>query len=127
MLGGYALLFLALATGVSSSLQKRDGTGGHVRESTFQSASGHSYTEPTSSYDQPSHFTGHEITSYGSEGPVLPDLTPLIVALLVLTGLSLLFPTYVSVDRRKRALESKGLIIAQSLARLYLPAIFCIQ
>jgi len=39
----------------------------------------------------------------------LPDLTPIIVGILVLTGLSLLFPTFVSLStvngRRKRSAE----------------------
>ncbi|CAB4059791.1 unnamed protein product [Lepeophtheirus salmonis] len=44
--------------------------------------------------------------SYGEETEFLPDLTPLILGILVITGLSLLFPTFISVStsRRKRDL-----------------------
>jgi hypothetical protein len=32
----------------------------------------------------------------------LPDLTPIIIGILALIGLSLLFPTFVDIDRRKK-------------------------
>merc|ERR1711956_192507 len=48
------------------------------------------------------------VPSYEEEP--LPDLTPIIVGILVSTGLSLLFPTFVSLAtvRRKRHAEDEG-------------------
>ena len=39
---------------------------------------------------------------YSGDGAALPDVTPLIVGIIVLTGLALLFPTYVSLTSVKR-------------------------
>jgi hypothetical protein len=66
------------------------------------------YAAPATGYDEPA--TGYGAVShsgYGATEPALPDLTPIIIAILVLTGLSLLFPTYVSLSagRRKRDLD----------------------
>merc|ERR1711963_638891 len=78
-------------------LQKRDG------------AHAHDHAEPASSYGAPETGYGAPSDSYGVsyggyEEETLPDLTPIIVGILVLTGLSLLFPTFVSLTsvRRKR-------------------------
>ena len=72
------------------------------------------YQEPSSGYEQPAASYGGggggsgygQVSSgYGDEGK---DLSPIIIGILVLTGLSLLFPTYVSltsVRRRKRDAE----------------------
>merc|ERR1711976_49014 len=78
-------------------LQKRDG------------AHAHDHSEPAASYGAPETGYGAPSDSYGVsyggyEEETLPDLTPIIVGILVLTGLSLLFPTFVSLTsvRRKR-------------------------
>merc|ERR1712117_231423 len=76
-----------------------------------------SYEEPAASYGAPAASYGAPETGYGApsdsygvsyqEEEALPDLTPIIVGILVLTGLSLLFPTFVSLSsvRRKRHAE----------------------
>ncbi len=61
-----------------------------------------SYNEPSSSYGEPSSSYGSPSTGYGDEGGL--DLTSILIPLLALVGLSLLFPTYVSLTtvRKKR-------------------------
>merc|ERR1739838_683023 len=78
------------------------------------------YEEPAASYGAPAPSYGAPETGYGPpaetygvpsyEEEPLPDLTPIIVGILVLTGLSLLFPTFVSLStvRRKRHAEDEG-------------------
>merc|ERR1712110_1304452 len=78
------------------------------------------YEEPAASYGAPAPSYGAPETGYGPpaetygvpsyEEEPLPDLTPIIVGILVLTGLSLLFPTFVSLAtvRRKRHAEDEG-------------------
>merc|ERR1712226_334063 len=81
-------------------LQKRDG----APEPAY-GAPAPEYGAPASTYEQPADSYG---VSYGGyEEETLPDLTPIIVGILVLTGLSLLFPTFVSLTtvRRKRHAE----------------------
>ena len=92
---------LTLAAVTTSSaytlLQKRDGAGGHDHSHAAPVADSSSgYAAPSSGYDQPaasysSPSSGYGAVSSGYGEPALPDLTPIIVALLVLTGLSLLF------------------------------------
>ena len=109
-----ALTLVAVTTSSAFTLiQKRDGAGGHDHSHAAapvaaDSGSGYAapsagYDQPAASYSSPSSGYGAVSSGYGNE-PALPDLTPIIVALLVLTGLSLLFPTYVSLAsvRRKR-------------------------
>jgi hypothetical protein len=109
-----AALGLASATAFKlDQLQKRDGAGGHHEhapvESSGYGAPAVSYEEPAASYGAPADSYGAPADSYGAsvgyeEDVGLPDLTPIIVGILVLTGLSLLFPTFVSLSsvRRKR-------------------------
>ena len=70
------------------------------------SYSSSSYDEPTSSYDSPSSSYGSPSTGYGYDDEPKGglDLTSILIPLLALVGLSLLFPTYVSLTtvRRKR-------------------------
>ena len=69
-----------------------------------------SYSAPETGYGAPS--TGYGAPSYGN-GEVIEeevgggglDLTAIIIPILALIGLSLLFPTFVSVGRRKRSAE----------------------
>jgi len=96
-------------------LLKRDGAHGHDHEaSSGYGAPAQSYEEPAASYGAPAPSYGAPATGYGApsdsygvsyqEEEALPDLTPIIIGILVLTGLSLLFPTFVSLSsvRRKR-------------------------
>lgn len=69
------------------------------------------YGAPEASYEEPVQEYGAAGPSYGATAPASPDLTPIIIGILVLTGLSLLFPTYVtltSVRRRRSAEGSQG-------------------
>merc|ERR1739842_48016 len=68
-----------------------------------------SYGAPAPTYEEPASGYGAPAPSYGYEEEPLPDLTPIIVGILVLTGLSLLFPTFVSLStvRRKRHAEDE--------------------
>ena len=64
------------------------------------------YGAPEAAYEEPVQEYGASYTA-----PASPDLTPIIIGILVLTGLSLLFPTYVtltSVRRRRSAEGSQG-------------------
>merc|ERR1711902_149163 len=94
-------------------LQKRDGAHGHDH--------GHAAAAPSSGYDEPAASYGAPAASYGApaasysepsptygaDEAALPDLTPIIIGILALVGLSLLFPQFVNVDvkRRKRDAE----------------------
>merc|ERR1711935_45050 len=83
-------------------LLKRDGAHAHEHADSAYGAPAPSYSEPETGYGAPA-------PSYGYEEEPLPDLTPIIVGILVLTGLSLLFPTFVSLTtvRRKRHAEDE--------------------
>jgi len=65
------------------------------------SAPAPSYSEPAPSYGAPS--TGYGV-SYEEEGGL--DLTSIIIPLLALVGLSLLFPTYVSLTTVRKRREA---------------------
>jgi len=123
MLRKIAVAGLCLATAHSAAvdqLQKRDGAGGHHDHGADAAygAPAPSYSPPAS-YEPPAAEYGAPATTYdapadsygvsygGYEEETLPDLTPIIVGILVLTGLSLLFPTFVSLTtvRRKRHAE----------------------
>merc|ERR1712088_413385 len=87
-------------------LQKRDGAHAHDHAHAEPAAAygapapAASYGAPAASYDEP-----EPAPAYGAEEAALPDLTPIIIGILALVGLSLLFPTHVSVDagRKKRS------------------------
>ena len=69
------------------------------------------YGAPEVAYEEPAQEYGAAAPAYGATAPATPDLTPIIIGILVLTGLSLLFPTYVtltSVRRRRSAEGSQG-------------------
>merc|ERR1712021_220844 len=100
-----AALGLASATAyklAEETLLKRDGAPAPAYEDPAASygAPAPSYGAPETGYGPPAETYG--VPSYEEEP--LPDLTPIIVGILVLTGLSLLFPTFVSLStvRRKR-------------------------
>ena len=124
MLRKIAVAGLCLATAHSAAvdqLQKRDGAGGHHDHG----ADAGGYGAPPAAYEAPAAEYGAPATTYeqpadsygvsygGYEEETLPDLTPIIVGILVLTGLSLLFPTFVSLTtvRRKRHAEDGKLLI----------------
>merc|ERR1712008_13632 len=100
-------------------LLKRDGAHAHEHADSGYGAPAPAYEEPAASYGAPAPSYGAPETGYGPpaetygvpsyEEEPLPDLTPIIVGILVLTGLSLLFPTFVSLStvRRKRHAEDE--------------------
>ena len=93
-----------------SVLQKRDGAHAHDHAHAEPAAAygapapAASYGAPAASYDEPEPAPayGEPAPAYGAEEAALPDLTPIIIGILALVGLSLLFPTHVSVDTRKK-------------------------
>jgi len=114
-----AVAALGLATASAYKLAedqilKRDGAHAHEHTDSGYGAPAATYEEPAASYGAPAPSYGAPETGYGApaesygvpsyEEEPLPDLTPIIVGILVLTGLSLLFPTFVSLStvRRKR-------------------------
>merc|ERR1711953_1073029 len=106
-----AALGVACATAFKVSedvLLKRDGAHGHdhAAADSGYGAPAQSYEEPAASYGAPETGYGAPSDSYGAvsyqEEEALPDLTPIIVGILVLTGLSLLFPTFVSLSSVRR-------------------------
>merc|ERR1711997_1303378 len=96
-----------------SVLQKRDGAHAHDHAygapapaaSYGAPAASYGAPAPAASYDEPEPSYGEPAPTYGAEEAALPDLTPIIIGILALVGLSLLFPTHVSVDagRKKRS------------------------
>merc|ERR1739848_794236 len=90
-------------------LLKRDGAHAHEHADSGYGAPPATYGEPAPSYSEPETGYGAPAPSYGYEEEPLPDLTHIIVGILVLTGLSLLFPTFVSLStvRRKRHAEDE--------------------
>lgn len=104
-----------------------------------------SYEEPASSYGEPQPSYG-EPPAYGAPSPfdsglpdcrqtgtcptaggaggvgdgALPDLTPIIIGILALIGLSLLFPTFVEVHkRRKRDADGVYNDVAERVNEIY--------
>ena len=136
MLRKIALAGICLATAHSTAiekLQKRDGAHAHDHGSDA------GYGAPPASYEPPAPEYGAPATSYdapvsygstgvGYEEEALPDLTPIIVGILVLIGLSLLFPTHVRLTagqvaggggrKRRHAEDGKLLIMPQHVPML---------
>merc|ERR1711944_270742 len=95
---GMAIVGLS-AVDAYSVLQKRDGAHGHDEPAASYGAPAASYGAPAASYSEPSASYGEPAASYGEPAPAygadeaaLPDLTPIIIGILALVGLSLLFP-----------------------------------
>ena len=92
---------VALAAHASAASYKIDRDGAHAPET--------GYEEPAEAYAAPAETYGAPAPSYSSPeaSTSVPDLTPIIIGILVLTGLSLLFPTYVTLTsvRRKRSVD----------------------
>merc|ERR1712203_774996 len=97
---GMAIVGLS-AVDAYSVLQKRDGAHAHDHGHAAAAPSD-GYGEPAPSYGEPAASYGEPAPSYGAEEAALPDLTPIIIGILALVGLSLLFPTFVSVSSRKK-------------------------
>merc|ERR1711945_78169 len=91
-----------------NALYRRDGGGSHSHSS---SSSSSSYGAPEPSYSAPAPSYGAPEPSYGApsygyeEASAGLDLTSILIPILALLGLSLLFPTFVTINgtgRRKR-------------------------
>ena len=125
-----AVAIVGMKAAEAYSLQKRDGAHAHDHGHAAAPASGYeepaaSYGAPAASYGAPAPAAsygapaatyGAPATSYEPSAPTyesdaaLPDLTPIIIGILALVGLSLLFPTFVSltsVRRKRSAAEGK--------------------
>ena len=63
------------------------------------------YSAPEQSYQQP----GYEASSVGYQDQTSPDITPILIGVLVLTGLALLFPSYVNLTSVRRKRSSEGI------------------
>jgi hypothetical protein len=133
-----AVALMGTSLAEAAKLQKRDGDhghggGGHSAPSSSYGAPSDSYGAPSSSYGAPAASYSAPAPSYGAPAPSyeepapsygapstgygqvsyeeeegFPDLTFIIVGILIVTGLSLLFPTYISVSasgRKKRDIE----------------------
>merc|ERR1711993_55803 len=97
---GMAIVGLS-AVDAYSVLQKRDGAHAHDHGHAAPAPSD-GYAEPAASYGDPEPSYGEPAPTYGAEEAALPDLTPIIIGIRALIGLSLLFPTFVSVSSRKK-------------------------
>ena len=124
---GMAIVGLS-AVDAYSVLQKRDGAHGHDHghaapapsdgygepaasygaPAASYGAPAASYSEPASSYGEPAASYGEPAPAYGADEAALPDLTPIIIGILALVGLSLLFPQFVNVDVSSRRKRSAG-------------------
>jgi hypothetical protein len=84
------------------------GAHAQARDSTY-GAPEPAYGPPEPSYEEPSAGYSAPAPSYGAVEEAVPDLTPIIIGILVLTGLSLLFPTYVTLTsvRRRRSVQGQ--------------------
>merc|ERR1712018_57335 len=127
---GMAVVGLSVADAYSI-IQKRDGA--HAHEHAHEPAPADGYAEPASSYgapaasygapaasyDEPAASYGEPAPSYGAEEAALPDLTPIIIGILALVGLSLLFPTFVDVGRKKRDADGVYSDVAERVNEIY--------
>ena len=63
------------------------------------------YGAPEAAYEEPAaEYGGYETVS----GPGSQDITPVLIGLLVVTGLALLFPSYVTLTNVRRRRRSVG-------------------
>ena len=66
------------------------------------------YSVPEQSYHQPS--SSYEGSSVGyHQANTEPDIAPVLIGVLVLTGLALLFPSYVNLTAVRRKRSSEGI------------------
>merc|ERR1712027_161402 len=103
-------ILVALTLALAITNVKADGAHSHDHAPVARD----SYGAPAPSYSAPS-YEPYEVY----EEEPLPDLTPIVVAILTLIGLSLLFPTFVQLEdvqgRKKRSAE----IISERTAEIY--------
>merc|ERR1711997_74742 len=110
-------MYSKIACGLALAV-RRDGAHGHAPADSYSEPAASSYgapaTAPASGYGAPADDLGSYEPSYGATGygePETPfDISTLIIPLLIIFGLSLLFPTSTTVDvnaaeRRRRSLE----------------------
>ena len=83
---------LCLGTGTLGSATSRDTPG---------------YSVPGQSY----HQSGYEATDVAGS----PDIAPILLGILVLTGLAILFPSYVNLTTVRRKRSSEGIQGKRSL------------
>merc|ERR1712004_927516 len=110
-------ILAALTLALAITNVKADGAHSHDHAPVARDSYGPpepSYGAPAPSYSAPS-YEPYEVY----EEEPLPDLTPIVVAILTLIGLSLLFPTFVQLEdvagRKKRSAE----IISERTAEIY--------
>merc|ERR1712018_1069032 len=113
---GMAVVGLSVADAYSI-IQKRDGA--YAEPAASYGAPAASYGAPAASYDEPAASYGEPAPSYGAEEAALPDLTPIIIGILALVGLSLLFPTFVDVGRKKRDADGVYSDVAERVNEIY--------
>jgi len=117
-------ILAALTLALAITNVKADGAHSHDHAPVARD----SYGPPEPSYEAPADSYGAPAPSYSApsyepyevyEEEPLPDLTPIVVAILTLIGLSLLFPTFVQLEdvqgRKKRSAE----IISERTAEIY--------
>jgi hypothetical protein len=120
------ILFACLTGTIALSLEKRDSDHAHERDHAHEHAPHNDYHVPEQGYEPPHHASyepsyepsydtpavsygepsyDHHEPSYEAPYNPLPDITPIIVGILALLGLSMLFPNNVRIDnvRRKRS------------------------
>merc|ERR1712038_1134650 len=125
-------ILAALTLALAITNVKADGAHSHDHAPVARD----SYGPPEPSYEAPADSYGAPAPSYSApsyepyevyEEEPLPDLTPIVVAILTLIGLSLLFPTFVQLEdvagRKKRSAEiiseRTAEIISERTAEIY--------
>jgi len=108
-------VILARETPVYSKVNRDSEYGAPEAPASSYSAPATSYNAPATTYSAPAATYGAPAPSYGApvvyeEESRFPDITFIIVGILIVTGLALLFPTYVSLStvRRKRDAPEEG-------------------
>ena len=124
-------LTVGAAHGAAHNLVRRDGAHGHhgggggaapasayaapaspsagynAPATGYEAAAPSSYDAPATGYGEPYSDSGYGVSGYGEEGGF--DIATLLIPILILAGLSLLFPTITTVSvRRKRHAEGEG-------------------
>ena len=119
------ILFACFTGIIAVSIEKRDSGHAHERDHAHEHDPHNDYHVPEHGYEPPSHHSSYEpsVASYAYDTPStsydepsyepsyetsynpLPDITPIIVGILALLGLSMLFPNNVRINnvRRKRS------------------------
>ena len=115
-------VILARDTPVYSKVNRDSEYGAPEAPASSYSAPATSYNAPATTYSAPAATYGAPAATYGAPAPSygapvayeeeskFPDITFIIVGILIVTGLALLFPTYVSLStvRRKRDAPEEG-------------------